>query len=200
VADQRTISKSTTPRLTSESLSLLLGALDDRDGSQYERLRTKLIFFFTRRLLAVPEDLADEVLDRLAQRLTQGTDLKSIQAFALGIARHVAQEQRARNVHVQGVDPTFWDNVPALPATQSDEVEIARMERCLNTLSRAESDLLRGYYLVSGQKLIEARRHLSETMKISSTALRQRVFLARQRMRECMRAKDTGVERQRGSR
>ncbi len=110
MADQRTISKSTTPRLTSESLSLLLGALDDRDGSQYERLRTKLIFFFARRLLAVPEDLADEVLDRLAQRLTQGTDLKSIQAFALGIARYVAQEQRARNVHVQGVDPTFWDN------------------------------------------------------------------------------------------
>jgi len=183
--------------MTPESFGLLLDALGDHaaDGSQYEKLRAKLIFFFTRRLLAFPEDLADEVLDRLTQRLAQGTEMNSVGAFALGIARYVAQEQNGRKVHVQGVDPNFFDNVPAPSVTLNGEDEIVRMERCLKKLSRSESRLLRDYYLVAGRSLIDARKKLSETLSVSPTTLRQRVFLARQRLRECMTADATREKR-----
>jgi dihydroneopterin aldolase len=85
VAKSRPIPKPPLSRVTPESFRLLLAALGDRaaDGSHYEKLRAKLIFFFSRRLLAFPEDLADEVLDRLAHRLTQGTEMKSVEAFAV---------------------------------------------------------------------------------------------------------------------
>jgi DNA-directed RNA polymerase specialized sigma24 family protein len=190
VAKERSIPNADAQRITPQSFGLLLAALGDHatDGSHYERLRAKLIFFFTRRLLAFPEDLADEVLDRLVQRLSQGTEIQSVDAFALGIARHVAQEQRGRKVQVQGVDPGFFDNIPTPPATLNNEEEIVRMERCLKKLSRSESRLLRSYYLAAGRNLMDARKKLSETLGLSSIALRQRVFLARQRLRDCMTA------------
>jgi DNA-directed RNA polymerase specialized sigma24 family protein len=190
VAKSRPIPKPPLSRVTPESFRLLLAALGDRaaDGSHYEKLRAKLIFFFSRRLLAFPEDLADEVLDRLAHRLTQGTEMKSVEAFAVGIARFVAQEQAGRKMQMQEVDSAFFDNIPAHSATLSSEEEIVRMELCLKKLPRPESRLLKGYYLVAGKNLMEARRKLSETLNVSPTTLRQRVFLARQRLRDCITA------------
>jgi DNA-directed RNA polymerase specialized sigma24 family protein len=188
VAHAQSNPKVATSRITPESFGLLLAALGDQDGSQYEKLRAKLIFFFTRRLLAFPEDLADEVLDRLAQRLAQGTEMGSVEAFAVGIARYVAQEQRGRKVHAEGVDPNFFDNVPAPSVTVHEEEDIVRMEACLKKLSQSESRLLRGYYLVTGRSLMDARKKLLETLGVSPTTLRQRVFLARQRLRDCMLA------------
>lgn len=177
-------------RITPEGFALLLTALGDhmRDGSQYERLRSKLIFFFSRRLLTTPEDLADEVMDRLIQHLSRGTQIQSTDAFALGIARHVAVEQRSRKSKTQGVDPVFFDNIPAPSVTINDEEELTRMELCLKKLPRPESKLLRGYYLVTGGNLMTTRRKLAETLHVSPTTLRQRVFLARQRLRNCMTA------------
>jgi len=195
VARERSIPKASASRVTAASFSLLLAALGDHDGSQYEKLRAKLIFFFSRRLMGFPEDLADEVLDRLAQRLAQGTEMNSVEAFALGIARFVVQEQHGRKVHVDGVDPDYFDNVPAPSATLNREEDIVRMEECLKKLSRTESRLLRGYYLVAGRNLMDARKKLSATLGISATTLRQRVFLARQRLRDCMTANATTEKR-----
>ena len=174
--------------ITPESFASLLAALGDTPpgGARYEQLRAKLIFFFSRRLLAFPEDLADEVLDRLAYRLSQHTAIASAEAFALGIARHVAQEQSGRKSQPQNVDHTFFDNVSAPMVTLSNEEEIVRMEHCLKKLPSSEARLLKGYYCAAGNSQIKARKSLAETLGISPIALRQRVFLARQRLRNCM--------------
>jgi DNA-directed RNA polymerase specialized sigma24 family protein len=179
--------------ITPESFASLLAALGDTPpgGARYEQLRAKLIFFFSRRLLAFPEDLADEVLDRLAYRLSQHTAIASAEAFALGIARHVAQEQSGRKSQPQNVDHTFFDNVSAPTVTLSNEEqeeEIVRMEHCLKKLPSSEARLLKGYYCAAGNSQIKARKSLAETLGISPIALRQRVFLARQRLRNCMTA------------
>lgn len=184
------IEKSASSRrhITPDAFAALLAALGDAPskGAHYENLRSKLIFFFSRRLLQFPEDLADEVLDRLAFRLSKGTEIASIEAFALGIARHVALEQNKRKDLHQGVDNAFFDNVPASSPTQSNEEEIVRMERCLKKLPSSESRLLRGYYLSSVNNHIQARRNLADEMGVSPLALRQKVFLARQKLRECI--------------
>lgn len=159
---------------------------------EYERLRSKLILFFSRRMLQFPEDLADESLDRLARRLAEGTEIVSVPAFALGIARHLAQEQMGRNNLAQTMGDDFWDNVTAPLATQSSEEEIASMERCLKKLLPADNRLLRGYYLLAEGKPMETRGKLAERLGISSNTLRQRVFLARQRLRDCMTAGKAG--------
>ena len=174
------------------SILTLLGALGETpeaSGLEYERLRSKLILFFSRRMLPFPEDLADEALDRLARRIVDGTVIDSIAAFALGIGRHLALEQIKNRSETMGDD--FWDNVPAPPATQSSEEEIARMERCLKTLRPDEASLLRGYYLATEGTPMKTRGRLAKRLGISANTLRQRVFLARQRLRDCMTGAET---------
>jgi DNA-directed RNA polymerase specialized sigma24 family protein len=184
-------------QITAENFAALLAALGDTPqerGKQYETLRSKLIFFFSRRSLQFPEDLADEVLDRLAHRIAEGVEISSISAFALGIARYVAQEQSAKQPHLLALDELFWNNVPAHLTTQSEEEEIDRMEGCLKKLPRAEARLLEGYYLAHADNPMQARKNLANDLGISANTLRQRVFLARQSLRACM----TAAERKKG--
>jgi RNA polymerase sigma factor (sigma-70 family) len=176
---RRNASKASIPALLAA-----LGTTPEESGIEYERLRSKLIFFFSRRLLRFPEDLADEALDRLARRIEEGTVIESIPAFALGIGRHLALEQMKKRPETMGDD--FWDNVPAPSATQSSEEEVARMERCLKTLRPDEAKLLRGYYLATEGTSMKTRGKLAKRLGISANTLRQRVFLARQRLRDCM--------------
>jgi DNA-directed RNA polymerase specialized sigma24 family protein len=62
------------------------------------------------------------------------------------------------------------------------------MEQCLKKLPSSEARLLRGYYCATWNNQIKARKSLAEKLGVSPTALRQRVFLARQRLRKCMTA------------
>jgi DNA-directed RNA polymerase specialized sigma24 family protein len=175
--------------LTPAAFAVLLDALGgtaESAGARYERLRANLIFFFSRRVLTFPEDLADEVLDRLTKRLADGEKIVSMEAFALGIARYVAQEQSGRKDRTVTVDGKFWDNIPANLTTSSDEEEIRRLEDCLDRIPAAEATLLRRYYLSASENQIAARAALASDLGISSTTLRQRVFLARQRLRACL--------------
>jgi DNA-directed RNA polymerase specialized sigma24 family protein len=175
--------------LTAAGFGVLLQALGGQSepaGVRYERLRTNLIFFFSRKLLSFPEDLADEVLDRLAKRLCDGVAMVSIEAFALGIARYVAQEHTGSKDRMVTADPSFWNNIPAHSTTSSDEEEMRQLEACLNRLPAGEAVLLRRYYLSSAGSQIKARAALASELGISATALRQRVFLARQSLRACM--------------
>jgi DNA-directed RNA polymerase specialized sigma24 family protein len=167
-------------------LLLKLGREPLESGARYETLRTRLIFYFTRKSLDFPEDLADEVLDRLARRLAEGTEIDSLTGFALGIARFVAQEQASRPFQIQVLEETFFNNIPANSPTESMEERISGMEHCLNRLTTAEVELLERYYLGDGESLIRARKSISETLKILPESVRQRIFSIRRRIRECM--------------
>jgi len=162
-------------------------------AARYEALRTRLIFYFRRRCLDFPEDLADEVLDRLARRLAEGAQIDSLPAFAMGIARFVAQEQVSRPFQLQVQEETFFDNIPAESRTESEEEKFAGMEYCLNSLPAADVDLLETYYLGDGGSLIRARKSIAERLKISPEAVRQRVFFIRRRLRECMERRTARV-------
>jgi DNA-directed RNA polymerase specialized sigma24 family protein len=167
-------------------LLLKLGKEPIESGARYEALRTRLIFYFSRKCLDFPEDLADEVLDRLARRLAEGTEIDSLTAFALGIARFVAQEQLSKPFQIQVQAETFFDNIPANSPTESMEETFSGMEYCLNRMTPADVELLERYYLGDGESLIRARKSISETLKISPEAVRQRIFSIRRRLRQCM--------------
>jgi DNA-directed RNA polymerase specialized sigma24 family protein len=176
---------------THEGFTSLLAALGDSAaaaGQHYEQLRAKLIFFFTRKALEVPEDLADEVLDRIGRRLAEGLAILSVDAFALGVARHVAQEQTPIRNRVETVDPIFFHNVPAVSTTFNEDERIVYLERCLRRLPSYDSQLLKGYYL-GGGGAISARKNMAERLGVSPGTLRQKVFLIRRRLLECVTAR-----------
>ena len=62
------------------------------DPKTYGSLRCALIRYFEWNNVDDPEDLADEVFCRLLQNIGGQTDIKSLQAFAYGIAQNLLKE------------------------------------------------------------------------------------------------------------
>jgi DNA-directed RNA polymerase specialized sigma24 family protein len=174
--------------MSRESFATLLLKLGDdpfEAGARYEALRSRLIRYFMRRCLDFPEDLADNVLDRLTRRLAEGSEIDSLEGFALGIARHVAMEQAAKPFQVLDPDGTFFYNISADLPTPDEDEKIARMEQCLKCLAAEDLALLEGYYLSEGSQ-ISARKAIADDLGTSLGSIRQRIFFIRRKLRQCI--------------
>jgi DNA-directed RNA polymerase specialized sigma24 family protein len=183
--------------LTAANFKFLLAKLapdSTQAGMRYEKLRTRLILFFLRRMLPTPEDLADEAINRLARRLFEGEEVASIEAYALGIARYVLREQVALAAREATSGNVHLDNVSDPKHTIGDEAfdqnrRLDAMERCLALLAEEDVELLTSYYLVEGKGKIGARRLLAETLGLTPGTLRNRVFWICDGLRHCIRTR-----------
>jgi DNA-directed RNA polymerase specialized sigma24 family protein len=145
--------------LTANELETLLAWFDDdreRAGERYEVMRLRLIEWFARRGSGSAEDLADEVLDRVAKRLAAGEIVQS-GGFFLGVARHVFMESfsRAGAVAVPMMDAPEPANrcTPEQLIAEADEAaahkhRVGCMVRCLRELSPEDFRLICEYYHV----------------------------------------------------
>lgn len=181
-----------TQRLTQEVLDRLLLALGrDRDEAavRYERLRERLVFFFARRQFILAESLADEALDRLANRLSSGERIEAPESYAYGIARLVAQEEARRSIREAEANRHYARNISSVLDTQHEgEIQDA-MEACLSRHSEEDRKLLTEYYTSRGRALIEHRRQMAEALGMTPNAFRKRVFRLRRTLESCMRAR-----------
>src|SRR5919106_1366075 len=76
--------------LTSETFAALLFSLDadrERAGEKYEDLRRTLIRFFEWRGSQFPEENADEALNRVARKLSDGVEIRNISGYCYEVAR-----------------------------------------------------------------------------------------------------------------
>jgi len=169
-------------QLTRQQFDLLLSHLSinpAEGGDRYEMLRGRLIFFFSHCMLPLPEDLADEVLNRLARKL---------EAYALGIARHVLQEQRANSDRERGANEEFHRNVSREMPTidEEEEIRLEHMKKCLDRLPLSDRVMLSEYYLADGSVKISVRKRLAMTKGMTQATLRKRVFALRRLVQRCM--------------
>jgi DNA-directed RNA polymerase specialized sigma24 family protein len=184
-------------QLTQENFDALLAAFDaDRGeaGRRYEGLRERLVFFFNRRQFTLADALADEVFNRVAKRIQEGELIGAVEAYAYGVARHVAQEGVRRDFRDQRAEADYMGNIVASKCTPTEDALLAAMEKCLEARPAADRDLLRKYYAARGRELIEHRRQLAASLKLSQGALRKQVFRLRNAVEECVRSmmKETG--------
>lgn len=168
---------------------MLLRALSaDRNEAalRYRQLHGRLELFFVRRKFALAETLADEVLDRIAQRLEAGEQLESAEAYAYGVARFVAQEKTREAARADAAGEACARNI-SLNSDTTDEEQFEAMSRCLDLQRKQDRELLVAYYAFSGMQKIDHRRRLALSLNISQGALRKRIFRLRAEMEECMR-------------
>ena len=83
--------------LTQQAFDKLLACLNQdrtRAAERYEKIRRKLITFFEGRGCLHAEDLTDDTINRVARRLSEGTEIYSDDPtnFFFGVARRVLQE------------------------------------------------------------------------------------------------------------
>ncbi len=84
--------------MTGEHLQQLLAVLGAEPAERYEALRWRLVRLFTWERCGEPEALADEALDRLARRVTEGEAIERLESYLFGIARMLLREEAARAV------------------------------------------------------------------------------------------------------
>jgi DNA-directed RNA polymerase specialized sigma24 family protein len=179
-------SKDESRRLTASTLASLLTRLDgdpERAGAAYESLRRALIGFFTWRGAATPEECADETLDRLAARVSEGVVVEDVPRFARGIARLVLLEHWRR----PDARRAPLADVRSQPAEPRDDDSLHRcLDRCLAQLPPGGRDLILGYYVAEGRTRIDNRRRFAEALRVSESALRNRTQRLRDGLERCI--------------
>ncbi|SDE85336.1 RNA polymerase sigma factor [Terriglobus roseus] len=180
------------------SLSALLSLLGDgpeSSGTAYGNLHQRLTRYFRINACADPEQLADEVLNRLAKiAASDAASIASPTAFALGIARHVLQENVRAELR-EAEAGRNWQTSRKI-ANPDEEVALQAIDVCLASMPTAKSELLRTYYESTGKQKIEHHRQLAERLGISINTLRNRLMRARRELDTCVRNRLSDVSSQ----
>jgi DNA-directed RNA polymerase specialized sigma24 family protein len=169
--------------LSQEAFDALLDWLDsDREqaGIKYEEIRARLIIIFTGRGCVDAEDLADETINRVTQRLS--TIKKEFTGdptrYFFGVANFILMEYMRRK-------PPQPSPFPPTDSNQV-EVEFRCLEQCMDSLSEENRYLLLKYYGAEGGSKIDQRKQLAEELGIAANALRIRAYRIRLGLQQCV--------------
>jgi len=184
--------------LSREAFEALLARLDpdpERAGDRYEDVRLRLVKFFQWRHAAVPEDLADQTMDRVSQRLRDDATLQpqNWPAYFHGFARNVLREhwkEQARRPPPLRLAPE-----PEADA-ESKERRLQCLDRCQGLLPEDSRALILQYYALQRGAQIEHRRQVAGERGIPLNALRLRVHRIRGRLDVCVHGCVAGFEAQ----
>jgi DNA-directed RNA polymerase specialized sigma24 family protein len=152
----------------------------ERAATKHEEIRLRLIKFFVCRGCSIPEELADEAIDRVIGKIHElaKTYVGDPRAYFYGVARKVYLE---------------WLHMPAPPLPPPsrdppDEIdpEYERLEDCLRRLPQKDRDLIVGYYQEEKQAQIDLRKALAERLGITGSTLRLRAYRIRTALQECL--------------
>jgi DNA-directed RNA polymerase specialized sigma24 family protein len=169
--------------LSQESFDALLDWLAperEQAGQKYEEIRTRLIKIFTCRGCYEPEDLADETINRVTNRLAeiQGYFKGDQARYFYGVANKVHLEYLRRK-QLQVVDVPETDSIRI-------EAEFNCLEQCLNRLSAENRHLVLEYYQLERKARIDQRKALAKEFGIKVNALRIRAHRIRLMLQECV--------------
>jgi DNA-directed RNA polymerase specialized sigma24 family protein len=173
--------------LTQEAFDHLLRALDaerERAGEIYQETRSNLIRFFEWRGCPFPEDHADETINRVAKRISEGEEVREPAKYFFGVARLLfleVQKKHARELHA-------LSNLPTAPpsANDSDQAPLDCLRQCLGGISPDQRDLITAYYQGDKSNKIKNRQILAEKLRVTIGTLRMRALRLREQLETCV--------------
>ncbi|HSP62455.1 MAG TPA: hypothetical protein VLQ90_05690, partial [Pyrinomonadaceae bacterium] len=158
----------------------------DRDcaGAIYQETRGKLTRFFEWRGCPFPDDHADETINRVAKRISEGEDILDLPKYFFGVARLLfleIQKERARELQA-------LNHLPAAVSGEPDSREqgLDCLRHCLESISSKQRDLIIGYYQGEKNNKIKNRQRLSESLQIPINTLRMRALRLREQLEKCV--------------
>ena len=150
-------------------------------------MRVRLVRYFDWRSCLSPEDLADETVNRVAQKIDEGHDITNLSAYFFSVARLIVMEALRR-----GRAAVSLDEVPEMSAGQpfEDEHKEARLrclDNCLNELPVESRTLILKYHYEERRAKIDNRKQLADGLGIPLNALRIRAHRIRAALEKCVR-------------
>lgn len=180
--------------LTKEAFERLLDQLGqnrDEAGQKYENIRRKLIEFFEARGSDSTDEHADETINRVARRITEGEKIENLFNYVYGVARLVWLEAlRARH---KSTIPLDLAPIPIAPNQEEQQREqlvkeqrYACFEDCLAKLPAKHRLLVVDYYREEAGSKMDHRKRQAEALKMSLNALRLRACRIRNELAVCI--------------
>jgi DNA-directed RNA polymerase specialized sigma24 family protein len=179
----------------SQDLSRLLLRLDGdelRAWKRYEAIRLRLARYFEWNHCASSEDLADQVLDRVAAKLDT-EEIREVDKYCFGVARFVCLETRRkmrRETHSEDL-PGGADSLPdahnqpaEIVARIDDERRLDCLKQSLARLVPRDRELVIQYYSAEGENNADFRRRIAESLGIMIGGLRVRTNRLREQLEE----------------
>jgi DNA-directed RNA polymerase specialized sigma24 family protein len=163
-------------------------------GEKYESVRRRLVKFFECNRCAGPEDLADEVFDRIVAK-PETEIIRDVVCYAIGVARLVSMESHnrmRREVHSEDL-PGGQDSLPEshnasteLMERLDNEKRLSCLRTCLAKLDNSDRELAIQYYGAEEEKQKYHRRKVAEKCGLTLDALRVRMNRMRERLEKCV--------------
>lgn len=152
-------------------------AQDDRElaGKRYEALRRKLLDLFAWERCESPDELTDELFNRLARKVSEGVSIPHMDRYSFGIARLLIQE----HVRDRRRRETALREWRVVGGSSRDSDTLSAVEDCLAALPVESRGLIERYYA-------EDRAALAREFGISVNALRNRALRIREELFRCV--------------
>jgi RNA polymerase sigma factor (sigma-70 family) len=181
-----------------EDLTRLLLRLDPdvtRAWEKYEDIRRQLVKFFEWNQCTGAEDLADQVLDRVAAK-ANSEEIQEVANYCFGVARFVCLE-----AHKKMQRETHSEDLPggenALPDAHDQSAEVVDrlynerrldcLKQCLAKLLPGDRELVIQYYSAEEEKQKTFRRQLAEKAGLKIGTLRVRTNRLREQLEQTVR-------------
>ncbi len=180
--------------LTGEAFNKFLARLHaepERAGEQYEAIRLALVKFFDWQGAFATEDLADEVINRVARKIGEGDELRDVPQFCYGVARLVLLEHRKGFLNRRAEVEEISSFAALSQATETDERQ-DHLERCMRELPVESRQLVLRYYQDERRQKIDVRAAIADQLGIPLNALRSRVQRIRDRLEQCLKRRMAG--------
>lgn len=169
--------------LGKDDFDRLLSWLDnDREsaGLLYEKIRWRLVTILAARGCSLAEELADEIIDRVARRVPdiQATYVGDKAIYFLGVMNNVHHEYLRR---------------PPLPRLIESNENVDNREQihfcldgCLEQLAPYARRLIERYYAADRQAKIDLRKVIARELGIKTSTLRLRALRIREKLQTCV--------------
>lgn len=179
---QRKSRRQLTPEAFGKFLEWLSGD-NETAVDAYQSLRRRLIRYFGQKACADPEQLFDETVDIMMEKIEQGgEEIVNPIAYCFGIARNVwLQDVRKRRS--VSMDGDFASPEPQEPSPSEQELEC--LERCVRQLPPSDRVVITRYHRSQGSEKIETRKVLAAGLG-GMNALRIKVCRIRKELRSCV--------------
>ena len=151
-------------------------------GEEYERVRFCLGTFFARRHCSHAEELADETINRVILKIGEER-IEHKLAYFYGVARNVYRESLRKERQHESLDEV---QVAAKPAPEEQSFSSECLDKCLAELPAESRTLILEYFSDDKREKIESRRRISESLKMTQTALRMCVMRIKHKLKDCV--------------
>jgi DNA-directed RNA polymerase specialized sigma24 family protein len=161
---------------------------------KYNGVRFRLVTFFKSHHCAVPEDLADEVLHRVAAKLDT-EEIRDVMQFCIGVARYVLHEtykREQREIHIEALPagpngvPDGHDPEKEIVKKLYEERRLDCLRHCLASLMPDDRQLIIQFYSAEEKLQIPFRKQLASIFGITVPTLRGRACRIRAQLETCV--------------